>query len=72
MCIASVCVCDLKTAQINMQHNLIQKIMLHQFALGYNTMEVIKNICYTKSEGAVDHSNQMVEKKFLGWKNLND
>ena len=40
--------CDLKTAQMNVQHNLIQELMLYKFKLGYNTEEAIKNIYYKK------------------------
>ena len=48
--------CDLKAAQMNVQHGLIWEFMLYKFELGHNAMEATKNICYVKSEGAVDHS----------------
>ena len=31
--------------------------MLYKFELGYNTVEVIKKICCSKSKGSVDHSS---------------
>ena len=48
--------CDLKTAQMNGQHSLIQELMLYNFKLDHNTMKATKNICFAKSEGTVDHS----------------
>ncbi len=37
--------CDLKVTQMNMQHNLIQELMLYEFELDYITVEATKNIC---------------------------
>ena len=42
--------CDLKDAQMNMQHNQIWELMLYKFKLGRNTMEATKNICCAKGE----------------------
>ena len=47
--------CDLKAAQMNVQHNLIR-------GLGHNTAEATKNICCAKVEGKVNHNT--VTKKF--------
>ena len=47
--------CNLKAAQTNVQHILIQELMLYEFELVDNTVEVTKNIC-AKCEGAVGHS----------------
>ena len=48
----------LKSAQLNMQYSLILELMLYKFELGHKTGEVLKNICWVKSEGAVDHSTK--------------
>ena len=52
-------VTDLKTAQMNMQRNLIWELTLYGFELGYNSAEATKNTCCTKGEGAVDRSRVM-------------
>ena len=59
-------VCDLKTAQINMQRSSIQELMLYKFEMGHNTSEITK-----KDEGTVDYSTvTRWSKKFcLGCKN---
>ena len=46
---------DLKSAQMNVQHGLIQELMHYEFELGHNTTEIRKNICCVKGESAVDH-----------------
>ena len=48
--------CDLKAAQMKVQHSLSQECMLYKCELGHIAMEVTKNICCVKGEGAVDHS----------------
>ena len=48
---------DLKTAQMNMQCNLIQELMLYEFKLVYNITKTTKNICFAKGEGTADHSS---------------
>ena len=49
--------CDLKAAQMNMQHSLIQEFMFDKFKLGHhNTVEATKNICCMKGEDVVDLS----------------
>ena len=47
---------NLKAAQMNMQHSLIQQLMLYELKLGHYTAEVTKNIYWAKSEGTLDHS----------------
>ena len=49
------CVCDLKVTQMNVQLNLIWKLMIHKFELDHNAAEATKNISDIKSEEAVDH-----------------
>ena len=34
--------CDLKATLINMQHSLIQELILYEFKLGHNTIEATK------------------------------
>ena len=46
----------MKATQMNMQHSLIWELMFYKLELGHNAAEAIKNICYAKSEGKVDHS----------------
>ena len=41
--------------------------MLYKFKLGHKVTETTKNIYCAKDEGAVDHSNQMVEDILLRW-----
>ena len=57
-----------------MQHSLIQRLMLYESELNYDTMEAIKNIYCAKSKGAVDHSRiTKWFKKFCSHcKNLDD
>ena len=57
--------CDLKEAQMNIQHSLIQELMLYVFKLGDNVIEATKNICHTKEEGAVDYSNKKIRPKLV-------
>ena len=40
MCIASLC--GLKAAHLNVQHCLIQELMLYKFELGHNAAEATK------------------------------
>ena len=47
-------VCDLKSAQRNMQPSLIQEFMLYDFKVGHNADEATKNISCVKSEGTVN------------------
>ena len=46
---------DLKAIQMNVQHSLIQKIILYKFELGHNTADVTKKNCCSNGEGSVDH-----------------
>ena len=48
-------VCNLKLAQMDMQHR-IPGFMLHEFELSHNTAEETKNICCTKDKSTVDLS----------------
>ena len=61
--------CDLKTAQINVQ--LIWGLMLYEFQLSHNVMEATKT-CF--DEGAVDHCTvtRWFKKFCKGCKNFND
>ena len=56
LCIASLHVCELKAAQLNVLHRLIQELMIYKFELGHNAVEANKSICCVKGGGAVDHS----------------
>ena len=42
---------------MNVQHSLIQELMLYEFEMDHNAAEVTKNICCAKSEGAIDHDS---------------
>ena len=66
--------CDLKVAEMNIQHSLILEFMLYKFELGYNAVEVTKNIFYEKSEGSVDGStvNRWLKKFCYSCMNLDD
>ena len=46
--------------------------MFHELKLRDNTVETTKNICCTKEESTVHQSYQVVQKFFLGCKNLNN
>ena len=35
--------------------------MFYEFKLGHDAVKATENICCVKGDGAVDHSNQMVE-----------
>ena len=47
---------------MNVQRNLIRKLMLHEIELGRNTAEENKNVCWAKGEDVVAPSTVM--KKF--------
>ena len=57
-----------------MQNGIIPKLMLYEFKLVHNAEETTKNICYAKSEGAVDYSPviRLFQKFHLGYKNVDD
>ena len=59
---------------MNMQHSLIQKLMLYEFKLGHNFIEASKHICYAKVKCAVDHSTvtRWLKKFHSSYKNLNN
>ena len=57
--------CDLKAAQMNMQHSLIWELILYKYELGYNATKTSKNICNAKDEGTVDYNNQMIQEILL-------
>ena len=61
---------DLEIAQMNVQRNLIQVFIRYEFELGDNESKSTKNIGCAKGEGAVDHSNWMVEHNSLRLKEL--
>ena len=52
---------DLKTAQMNIQYNLIQELMLYKSELRHHTTESTKNICCVKGEGTVDQITQIAQ-----------
>ena len=62
------------TYLMNAQYSWIQEFMLCEFDQGHNAMEATKNICCTKSEGAVNHStvSRWFKKFCKGCKNLDD
>ena len=64
----------MKALQMNVQHCLIQKIMLYKFEWGHKAMEENENIFCVKDEGAVDLStvSRSFKKFLLGFKNLNN
>ena len=49
-------ICNLKAAQMSVQHSLIQEIMLYEFKQDHNISETTQNICFAKGEGADGHS----------------
>ena len=67
-------VCISKAAQMNVQRSVTRQLMLHEFELGYNAIEAVKNICGTKGKGIVDHCTitRRLKKFRLGCKNLNN
>ena len=74
LCIFLHSMCDLKTTQMNMQHSIIQGLMLYEFKLGHNTAKATKNIHSVKAEVAVDHSTivRWFKKFHLGCKNFSN
>ena len=48
--------CNLKAAQMSVQHSLICELMLYRFELSYSIVEATKNIYGTKCEDVVDCS----------------
>ena len=65
-------VCDIISSQINVQSSRIRKLLLYEFDLSQNPAEATKNICYSKGEGAVDQSYQVIGKFRLNCNNLDD
>ena len=47
---------DLKAAQMNMWHSLIQELMLHKFELRHNATDATQNFSCVKRKGIVDDS----------------
>ena len=56
LCIDSHSVCGLKAAQMNVQRNLIRKLMPYEFELCFNATETIKKIGFVKGEGTIDYN----------------
>ena len=54
-CVLLHSVYDLKP-HMNLQHSLIQELMLYEVELGRNVVKATKNICCAKGESVVDHS----------------
>ena len=51
----------------------IWQLLIYKFKLEHNPAEATKNICWAKSEGAIDNSTVRWFKKFcLGCKNFDD
>ena len=65
---------DSKAAQMNVQHSLIQELMLYKFKLDHNIKKTIKNICCAKGKGVIDYSTvtRWVKKFCSGCKNLDN
>ena len=65
--------CDLKTAQMNMQSSFIWEHMLYEFELGHIVVEETKNI-FVKGEDTGDHSilTRWLKKFHSRCKNLGD
>ena len=63
---------NLKAAQINVQHCLLQEFMLYKSELSHNTTEATKNIYHTKGVVAVYHSTvfKWFKKFHFGYKNF--
>ena len=59
---------------MNIQHSLIQELILNEVELSDNTAEANKNISYAKCEGAVDSSTitRGVKKFHTGAKNFDN
>ena len=79
VCVLTFCallhsMCDLKAPQMNVQHSLIQELLLYEFKLGHNTAEATKNIYCMNGEGIVDHSTvtRWLKKFYLCSKNIDD
>ena len=53
--------CDLKVVQINVQRNVIRKLMFNEFEVDHKATELTENIC-AKDEGTVEYIT--VTKKF--------
>ena len=49
--------CDLKAAEMNVQHSLIRELIFYKFKLGSNAWQTAKNICCVKGKDTVDHSS---------------
>ena len=47
---------NLEAAQMNVQHSLIQELILYKFKLSHNFAKTTKNICCANNEDAVEHS----------------
>ena len=45
--------------------------MLYEFELVHNAAEATKNICYTKDEDVVDHSNHIIQ-EFVHYRNTDN
>ena len=64
--------CDLKAAQVNVQHSLIREIMHYKLRFSRNTAKVTKSICCAKGEATVGHrtTTRWRKKFFFGRKNF--
>ena len=66
-------VCNLKTAQINVQRSQIWELTLYEFEAGHNATKATKNIYCGKGDGVVDISKVtwLLKKVFSDCKCLN-
>ena len=66
--------CDLKVAQMNMQHSLIWELTLYEFKLSHKAVEATKNIHCEKGESVFDHITvtRWLKKFHSGLKNHDD
>ena len=57
---------DLKVTQMNIQHNLIQELMLYKFKLHCNTMKATKNIIiFTNASARAGYDTRSIFKRSL-------
>ena len=56
--------------QMKVKCSLIWELIHYKFELGHNTVEATKNICFARSEVAVNQNTRWLKKVSLGCKNL--
>ena len=70
LCVLFQSMYDLKATQMDMQQSLIRELRLYKFVLNDNATEAMKNIYFSKGEGAFDHHTKWFKKFYLNCKNL--